>query len=94
MQNYQYGPENSIISWFLTVIFQSCFHSSWAENHLSYHMCVVGHILLYSCKVTQFPDFPREFIHFPGILCLKYTSLNSPVSERAAVEAQRDLTRV
>lgn len=72
-----------IISWFLNVIFQSCFHSSWAENHLLYQMCVVGHILLYSCKVTQFPDFPREFIHFPDILYLKYTSLNSPVSERA-----------
>lgn len=39
-------------------------------------MCVVGHVSLYSRKVTQFPDFPGEFIHFPDILSLGYTALN------------------
>ena len=58
------------------------------ENHLSYQMCIVGHILLYSCKVTQFPDFPRDFIHFSDILYLRYTSLNSPVSERALLRGR------
>lgn len=50
-----------------------------------YQVCAVGHILLYSCKVTQFPEIPRVFFfsHFPDILYLEYTSLNSPVSERA-----------
>lgn len=33
--------------------------------------------------MPQFPDFPRDFIHFPDILYLRYTSLNSPISERA-----------
>lgn len=51
-----------------------------------YQVCAVGHILLYSCKVTQFPEILREFSffsHFPDILYLEYTSLNSPISERA-----------
>ena len=57
-------------------------------------MCRVGHILLYSCKVTQFPDFPREFIHFSDILYLRYTSLNSPLVKELCCEAERDLTGV
>lgn len=41
-----------------------------------YQVCAVGHILLYSCKVTQFPEIPREFSFF--LISLTFSIWNTP----------------